>query len=454
MEGMEYIAEVASSSADADAFLENCSLSPSVMLDQIVEGKITETPPLTHARHCNARDNFSDKASSPALRMECSMKNRLQSADSGMVSNFCHNTETDGSSPFSRTNSNLFEKYCETLPDRPRTKVKLMVTKCNKSDGNMLECHESQGSANYNSDHIGLAVNDAVVDQNHCLSKSIVHGLEVADQDHCISQSIEQFDYIGLEVACQDHCLTKPAGHAIDQNHCISKSTEQFQYVGLEVAYQDHCLTKSAGHTIDQDHCVSKSTEQFHYVGLEVFHQDHCLTKLVGHVGDQDHYISKSTEQFDYVGLDVLDQDECFPISTEKHGNSSKLDVIGQDQCIHESTKTLFNSGNEMINQGCHGPSLTEKDNNISDQYCCVPRSMQTFNDYVRLPMFDQNSETCFQGRHQMSLDSNSGQYVKSNDKAVYKSQDCCLQFNNDGYIISPALTGQCSHNELLSPTS
>ena len=406
MERMEYIAEVPSSSADVDAFLENCSLSPSVMLDQIVEGKITETPPLTHARHCNAHDNFSDKASLPTLRMECSMKNRLQSADSGMGSNFCHNTETDRSSPFSRTNSNLFEKYCETLPDRPRTKVKLMVAKCNKSDGNMMECHESQGSANYNSDHIGLAVNDAVVDQNHCLSKSIVHGLEVADQDHCISQSTEQFDYTGLEVACQDHCLTKSAGHAIDQ-----------------------------------DHCVSKSTEQFHYVGLEVVHQDHCLTELVGHVGDQDHYISKSTEQFDYVGLDVVDQDECFPISTEKHGNSSKLDIIGQDQCIHEPTKTLFYSGNEMINQGCHGPSSTEKDNNISDQYCYVPR----------LLIFDQNSETCFQGRHQMS---NSGQYVKSNDKTLYKSQDCCLKFNNDGYIISPALTGQCSHNELVSPSS
>ena len=207
-------------------------------------------------------------------------------------------------------------------------------------------------------------------------------------------------------------------------------------------------MSKSIGHVVDQDHCTSKSTEQFDYVGLEVA-QDHCWSKSMGHVVDQDHCISKSTEEFDYVGLEVVDQDERFPISTEQYGDSAKLEVIDQDQCIRKSVDTHF----ILINQGHHRPSSTVKDSDISDQYCCVPRSTETFNNYPRLLVVGHNSETGCQDRLEVSLDSNSGWHNKPSDEVVCESQDCHLQLNNDGYVTSPALTGQYGHIELVSPT-
>ena len=549
---MEYVSEEPLD--DSDSVLEGCSLGASEMLDQIVVGRATrnadlsfdhyistesvesnnETPSMTPCSikkrlqstdsgmesggrgTRNANLSFShyipnesvesnDERLSMTLCQKCSIKKRLQSADSG--------TESEGNSPCIGLTNNLFQKYCQTPTDGIRDESILTDhDHFNKSENKTLDCDGLQTISYCGNNHIGLprlTVNNQVichqdinsaaervdgyiglemvneslcalcaekfgnqlqvkVNQDHHLSKS-AHDIVVyqEDQDQCSLKLTEKFDYVGSEV--------------VNQNQCLPKLTENLDYVGLDVVDQDQCLPKCTEkfdhdglQIINQNQCLPKSTEIFDYVGLEVVDQDHFLPRPVEEV-DGNH-ILKSMEKYDYVGLELVDQNnieikgfqiQCMPKSTdkfgdyieaeadqghsmsrspEKFGNYVGLEVACQDQCACKSTETFVDCVTvEIVNQDHSIPSLTEKVEDTGDQYCCVHRSTEKV-DGDNYSQYSGGSEAVSQSCKTIcyqGIHEGSLSSINSHDDEAIHEREHYLQDNDDvAMATSPVLTG------------
>ena len=481
---MEYVSEEPLD--DSDSVLEGCSLGTSEMLDQIVEGRA--------ARNVDDIPNEShDEALSLISCRKCDIKKRLQSADSGM--------ESEGNGPC--IGPNLFQKYCQhngikdesiltnhdhfnKLENKTLDHVGLQSTSSSNLSGlPRLIVNNHDNIAERVDGYVGLeVVNESLcaenfanqlqveVNQDYHLSKStqkvnllVDRGnleltkefdcveTEVVDQNQYLPKSTENFDYVGLEVV--DQCLPKSTEkfdhvevEIIDQNLCLPKSIENFDYVGLEVVDQDdqeQHLIKSTEkfecdklEVVDQNHCLCKSTDNFDYVGLEVVDQDHYLPRPVetvnaNRISDdyvgleqvdklndiQNHCMPKSTDKFgDYVEEEV-DQGHSMSRSSEKFGNYIGLEVACQDQCVYRSTETVVDCLTVEI-----VPGWTEKVEDTADQCHSTSRSTGKF--------VGQNC--CYQSGHEGSLSSTSSH----DDGALHYA----LQYNDNGYVMSPVLTG------------
>ena len=466
---MEYIPE-----ADLESVLDGCSLGASEMLDQIVEGKITKTAQLTLANYIQDElTESSDKTSSPRI---CSIK---ESSDSGL--------ECGGKTPSTVVSSNLFRKNCQIGTNG-------ISVDSPESNNEPMLCDKLLETSYHGDDHKVFG---------HLLSKSVdkyfdSNGLEVINQEKCLPKSAEKYNYVGLEVFDQDQCLPRSTEQfgleVIDQDQCLPRLPEKFEYVELDVIDQDQCLSKSIKffdyvglEIVDQDQ-LPKSAEKFDYVGLEIINPDQCLPEStekfknfeleVEHV-NQDQCLSTSMENFDYIGLELADQDQCHlhsspgkisesnieakskcipksaenlsnctgaeadqnyspSKSTEKVGNYVELEAI--DHQDHHANKTFFDS--VKFNKD-HQPTLTSS---VNDQYCTCCAYIPAENPaccYSGLNGQSQKSKTfCYQIGHKEFVGSSIGHEAEANDNRLHEKKHY-LQFNNDGYVTNPVLTGQ-----------
>ena len=427
---MEYVTE--ESLDDSDSLLEGCSLGASEMLDQIVEGRTARNANLNSAHYIpNESVESNDEIPSLSPCRGCSMKKRLQSADSGL--------ESEGNSHHIGLKNDLFQNYCQTSTNG--IKKESIVTDndhFNRSENRTLTCDGLEATSCCDSNHIGLPrlavsgyvgwgmvdeslyvlestgsqIEVEIFNQDHYLCKSTqkINDLEVIDQDHLPRPTlVEKFDYVGLEVVDQDHCLPRPV-EKVDgnQDNHMLKSTDKYDYVGLEQADQDHFHLPSPpekfneSNTDIQNHCIPELTENFDYVGLEVVDQDQCLPKLAANFDcglemvDQNQ-LPKLAEKFDYVGLEVVDQNQCLPKSTE----NVELEVVDQDHYLPRPVEKV--DGNYMLkstdNYDYVGLKLADQDHyhlpltpekfdeshieikSIQNQ--CMPKSTEKFGDYI-----------------------------------------------------------------------
>ena len=405
---MEYISE-----ADLDSVLEGCSLGTSEMLDQIVEGKTPKTAQLTLDDY--VQDKLVESCDKISSLRRCSIKKRLQSADSGL--------ECDGNTPSTVASGNLFQKYCQAVTngmaiDSPA------VADCDKLDESSnepLHCDNLQETS-YHSD------NHKVV-------------------DHLLSKSANKFNSNGLKIIDQEKCLPNSTDYVvIDQEKRLPKSTEKFEYIGLEVIDQDYCLPRSPEkfdyfglEITDQDQCSPRSIENFDYLGLELADQDHCCLSLStekineSNTEAKSKCVQKSTQNLSYCAVVESDGNYSMLKSTEKIGNF-ELEVIDhQDHNTCKSMKTLvdsfsFNEDNQ--------PSLT---GNINDQYCTCCAYMPAENPDCCYNGSNLQDQTCCQSSNKEVPSSHE---AKANDKTLHDNKDH-LQFNSDGYVTNPVLTGQ-----------
>ena len=493
---MEYVSEEPLD--DSDSVLEGCSLGASEMLNQIVEGRAPrndllfghytpneshdETPSCDIKKRLQSADSgMESEGNSPCIgpkndlfqkycqinriKVESILTNHdhFNKLESEMLD--CVGLQGTGSNGLPRlivnNHDNIADGYVG-LEVVDESLCALCEEKCNQ--------FQVEVEKDYHLSKSMQRVNGLVIDQDNqdqCLLKLTKEfdyvGSKVVDQNQCLPKSTEIFDYVGLEVVDQDQCLPKSTDHVevevIDQNQCLSKSTENFDYVGLEVVdqgNQEQCLPKSTENfecveVVDQNQCLCKSTENFDYIGLEVVDQDHYLPRPVEANHMSDDYVGleqakindirnccmlKSTDKFgDYIEAEV-DQGHSMSRSPEKFGNYIGLEVAHHDQCAHvcKSTETVVDCvAVEIV------PRLTEKVEDTGDHCHYIFRSTQKFDDDDHSDGSESVSQNCsYQGGHEGSLSS----IDSHDDEAVHHECKHYMQYNDDGYVTSPLLTG------------
>jgi len=486
MERMDYVTEIYPD--DSDSVLESCSLGASEILEQIVQGRVTNNANLapTHFVHNKINSNNYEALSGPtAGSREFSTKYRLQSSDSGVRSDSCQDTEVNVNSDYTRNNSDIFqEDGYQTLVEMMRMQLPLINH----------DQHEDKLQAN--NDRVVLSLTEDIlvigdqVDSNSTseTSQGITNyiGSEVftCNQTHYVPSLAEQFSNCTEN---EDHHVPQST-RKVNQDQCVLKSKEKFGgYVGLDIFDQGPYTPRSAERI---DGIMPRSINKLDHVGLDVVDQSPYTLRPSERIGgmeaaSQNNYMPRSIEKFDYIGLEVVDQDHHVPKSTEKFRDHVVLEVVDQDHCVHRSTeKFSYNVGSEVIDQNyvtkstdnCvgleviseghhvptnltetlannyvglevitrdyHVPNLTKEVNEaIVDQDHCVSKSTENFSVYVGLEVFDQNCKPCCQDRYELSSDSGHEDEVSDDVIMASSHETKCLQFNNDGYVISPVLT-------------